>query len=190
MPKVPGLTVTMVSISSIKLWKDNPRKNDGAVEALAESIKMHGFRSPLVVWRKNNTIYKGNTSYKAAKFLKLSEVPVIFADFKSEAAAIAYGIDDNKSGELAGWDYDLLKKLMSSSSVIGPVVTTSFTEKELGIIKNGIFTSKTMVKEIPPYNEEDDTFDICVTVRPKDKDRILQIVTKALEGTSYDAIAY
>ena len=62
-------SVKWVDIKSIKLWKGNPRKNEGAAKKLAPILKEHGIKSPLVVWKKDKTIYKGNTTYKAAKLL-------------------------------------------------------------------------------------------------------------------------
>ena len=186
---INDMEVEMLPLASIKLWKDNPRKNDKGVPALAEGIKRHGFRSPLVVWRRNMTIYKGNTTWKAAKLLGLKEVPCILADFPSEQAATAYGIDDNKLGELSGWDYDVLKKLMSSQGQVVSKVT-SFSEKELGIIQKGIFSPVIDKETIPEYSEDEDTFEICIEVPPKDKDKILAVVNKALEGTGYAANIY
>ena len=52
-----------IHFSKIHLWKNNPRKNDQAVPRLMELLKLHGQKSRIGVW--NNTIYKGNTTYKA-----------------------------------------------------------------------------------------------------------------------------
>lgn len=41
-----------ISISSLHEYENNPRNNDGAVEAVAESIREFGFKVPVVVRRK------------------------------------------------------------------------------------------------------------------------------------------
>ena len=122
--------VKWVSIKKIKPWKENPRKNDKAAEKLAPIIAEHGFKSPLVVWDKDNTIYKGNTSFKAAKLNKMKMVPVAFVSFPSANAAKAYAIADNKAGEFSEWDEDVLFKLMSSKEMKSPE-KTGFQQKEI-----------------------------------------------------------
>lgn len=120
-----------VALNSVKTWKANPRKNDEAVPRLAELLREHGQRSPLVVWRKNNVIYKGNTTYKAARFLGWDKIAVVYADFPSEQAAIAYGIADNKSSEWSDWDDNALSKLLKSDSDFFRRSNTGLQEKDL-----------------------------------------------------------
>ncbi|GEM_PF-3590695 len=137
-PPPSEMKMEWVPIDSVKLWGDNPRRNDKAAEQLAELIKEHGVRSPLVVWRKNKTVYKGNTTLKALKLLGWTKVPVLFHDFQSEAAAKAYGIADNKSSEYAGWDKDILAGIMKSQPLLNLALdrdglkrVTGFTEREI-----------------------------------------------------------
>ena len=104
--------IEIVDIKKIVLWKNNPRKNDQAVPRLAEVIRERGQITPIVVYRKNNVCYKGNTTIKALKYLGINHVKVLYADFPSEAAAIAYGIADNRSSEWAEWDSELLKNFL------------------------------------------------------------------------------
>jgi hypothetical protein len=106
-----------VPIDSVFLWKENPRKNDGSVGKLAEVLQTRGQVTPIVVWKKNKVIYKGNTTWKAAKKLGWKSVKVLFVNFPSEQAAIAYGIADNKSSEWAQWDDSLLLKFFEQKNV-------------------------------------------------------------------------
>ena len=55
-------------------------------------------------------IIAGHTRYKAAKQLKLKEVPIVVADNLTEEQVNAYRLADNKSGELATWDDDELQE--------------------------------------------------------------------------------
>lgn len=57
----------------------------------------------------NNVIVAGHTRYKAAQKLGLEEVPVIVADDLTPEQVKAYRLADNKTGELAEWDFDALE---------------------------------------------------------------------------------
>lgn len=101
------MEIREVSIKDIHPYEKNPRINDNAVEAVANSIKEFGFKQPIVV-DGNMEIIAGHTRWKAAKKLKLKTVPVLVADDLTEEQVRAYRIADNSTGELATWDYDLL----------------------------------------------------------------------------------
>ena len=96
------------TLESIKLYKNNPRKNEPAVDAVASSIKEFGFKVPIVIDR-NGVIIAGHTRYKASIKLGLNEVPCIVADDLSDEQIKAFRLADNKTAELAEWDFDLLK---------------------------------------------------------------------------------
>lgn len=52
--------IVMMSPSDIRPYERNPRKNDDAVEYVANSIREFGFRQPIVV-DKDMTIIVGHT---------------------------------------------------------------------------------------------------------------------------------
>lgn len=103
------MQVKTVSIDKIKPYENNPRNNDDAVDAVANSIKEFGWQQPIVV-DNGGVIIAGHTRYKAAKQLKLKEVPIVVADNLTEEQVNAYRLADNKSGELATWDDDELQE--------------------------------------------------------------------------------
>jgi DNA modification methylase len=94
--------------SDIKPYENNPRLNDTAVDAVAESIRQYGFRQPIVV-DGDGVIVVGHTRWKAAQKLGIDKVPVHVARDLTPEQAKAYRIADNKSAELAAWNLDLLK---------------------------------------------------------------------------------
>jgi DNA modification methylase len=94
-------------ITDIKPYEHNPRINDAAVDVVAASIKEFGFRQPIVV-DEEDVIIVGHTRFKAAEKLGLEKVPVHVAKGLTPAQVKAYRLADNKTGELAEWDYDLL----------------------------------------------------------------------------------
>ena len=88
-------------------YAKNPRKNDEAADAVAKSIEKFGFKVPIVIDSENNIIC-GHTRLKAAKKLKIESVPCVIADDLTEEQIKAFRLADNKVGELAEWDFDLL----------------------------------------------------------------------------------
>lgn len=101
------MDVQMMDIKDIHPYGKNPRRNDDAVQSVANSIRDFGFKQPIVVDREH-IIIVGHTRYKAAKKLKLKQVPVLVADDLTEEQAKAYRIADNSAGSASTWDYDLL----------------------------------------------------------------------------------
>ena len=88
-------------------YENNPRFNDNAVEAVAKSIKEFGFKVPIVI-AKDNVIVTGHTRHRSAKLLGLKEVPCVIAEDLTPEQIQAYRIADNKTGEIAEWNFDLL----------------------------------------------------------------------------------
>ena len=101
------MNIINMKIADIRPYKKNPRHNEGAVEAVARSIKEFGWQQPIVV-DKDMVVIVGHTRLKAAEQLGLTEVPVVVADHLTPEQVQAYRIADNKTGELAEWDYALL----------------------------------------------------------------------------------
>lgn len=94
-------------IEWLRPYENNPRNNEQAVESVANSIKEFGFKVPIVA-TIDGEIVNGHTRFKAAKFLKLKTVPVLIADDLTEEQIKAFRLADNKTGELADWDIELL----------------------------------------------------------------------------------
>lgn len=94
-------------VEDVTPYENNPRKNDEAVNYVANSIREFGFQQPLVV-DSNGVLVVGHTRLKAAKKLGLEEVPVVVADGLSQNQIDAYRLADNKTNELSEWDFDKL----------------------------------------------------------------------------------
>ncbi len=101
------MKVIEMAIDKVIPYENNPRINDNAVEAVANSIREFGFQQPLVL-DKENVIIVGHTRFKAAKELGLETVPCVIADNLTDEQCRAYRLADNKVGELALWDQGLL----------------------------------------------------------------------------------
>lgn len=88
-------------------YEKKPRHNEDAITAVAKSIEKFGFKVPIVV-DASNVIVNGHTRLKAAKYLGLKEVPTIIADDLTPEQIKAFRLADNKVGEIATWDEELL----------------------------------------------------------------------------------
>ncbi len=95
------------AIEEITEYENNPRNNDEAVDYIAESIDIYGFKVPLIV-DKNGVIVAGHTRYKAAKKLGITQIPCIVADDLNEEQIKAFRLADNKVAEKAEWVLEIL----------------------------------------------------------------------------------
>lgn len=102
------MNVIEKSINAVKPYEKNPRKNDTAVSAVANSIREFGFKVPIVI-DKSGTIIAGHTRYKAALQLGLQKIPCVIADDLTKEQVKAFRLADNKVGEIAEWDFNMLE---------------------------------------------------------------------------------
>lgn len=103
------MNIEEIPITDLHPYVNNPRKNDAAVEAVAESIREFGFKVPIVI-DKDNIIIAGHTRLKAAERLGLESVPAIRADDLTPEQVKAFRLADNKTAEIAEWDFTMLQQ--------------------------------------------------------------------------------
>lgn len=107
------MNIEYKELKDIKPYANNPRRNNVAVDKVAESIEMFGFNQPIVV-DSDNVIVVGHTRYKASQKLKMKTIPVLTmpADVNEDKVQ-AYRLADNRLNELAEWDNDeLIQELL------------------------------------------------------------------------------
>lgn len=107
MEKNDNLKVIYKNIDELIPYKNNPRKNDNAVEYVKNSIKDFGFKVPVVI-SKDNIVVAGHTRLKASKELGINKIPCIIADDLTDEQIKAFRLADNKVSEFSEWDFDLL----------------------------------------------------------------------------------
>ena len=137
-------------LDEIKPYENNPRHNDNAVDAVANSIREFGFKVPIVV-DSDGVIVAGHTRYKAAKKLGLKTVPCLVADDLSEEQINAFRLADNKVGELATWDLDTLKVELDN---IGEIDMREFGFRLDDLTEDETYTRKI---EPPTYEPTEET---------------------------------
>jgi DNA modification methylase len=131
----------MKKVSLLQEYENNPRNNEEAIKAVANSIKEFGFKVPIVI-TSDNVIIAGHTRLKASVSLGLEEVPCIIADDLNEAQIKAFRLADNKTAELATWDLSRLEEELAGIDM--DMLQFGFEEME----------------ELLPDNAADDDFDI------------------------------
>ena len=103
------MEIIKIKVEQVIPYENNPRKNDGAVAAVVESIKQCGYCSPIII-DENNMILCGHTRLKALKQLGYKEVECVRKLGMTEDEKKKYRILDNKTAEIAEWDFDLLNE--------------------------------------------------------------------------------
>lgn len=123
--------IEYLDVRDITPYPYNPRDNEHAIPAVAESIKAFGFLVPVVV-DGNNVLVAGHTRTEAAKLLGLDEVPAIRATNLTQDQINAFRLIDNKVAEQAKWDHDLLAGEIQKLSDLGLDFTSyGWTSEEI-----------------------------------------------------------
>lgn len=103
------LEIVYRDIDEVHDYEFNPRNNKEAIDVVRQSIKQFGFLNPLIV-DSDDIIVVGHTRRAAAKLEGFTRVPTITADHLTAEQIAAFRIVDNKVGEVATWNYELLAK--------------------------------------------------------------------------------
>lgn len=98
-----------INLQDIKPYEKNTRRNEQAVDAVMKSIEQCEYIAPIIL-DENNIILAGHTRYKALKKLGYEEAECVVKEGLSEEQKKKYRLLDNKTNELADWDFDLLKE--------------------------------------------------------------------------------
>lgn len=100
----------MVQVKDLIPYANNPRKNDQAVEGLKKSLDKFGYVSRIVV-ADDMTVVAGHTRLKAMLELGWQEKEIEVVQYLASPQDVrAFRLVDNKSGEKAEWDEDLLEE--------------------------------------------------------------------------------
>ena len=132
----PNYATVNVPIADVVPYVRNPRKNTDAVAKVAASIREFGFRQPIVC-DADMVVIAGHTRLQAAQSLGLKTVPVHIARGLSAAQVTAYRLADNRTGQDATWDSDLLTtELTALVGLDFDLALTGFNPDELDALLN------------------------------------------------------
>jgi ParB-like chromosome segregation protein Spo0J len=127
--KPPSMTIVEFDIDKIRPYENNPRKNAPAISKVKASLREFGWRQPIVV-DSDHVIVVGDTRWRAAKQMGMKTVPVHVADL-TPAQAKAYRLADNRTGEEADWDPELLRVELEDLGKTFDLELTAFDTREL-----------------------------------------------------------
>ena len=127
-PEVSNIEIEMLDITDIIPYDNNPRDNDDAVQSVANSIRDFGFCNPIQI-TADNIIVAGHTRRLA--ILQLVEqglfdpasVPCIRLNRLTDTQAVALRLADNKTGERATWNQEMLAQEVSDLIAAGVDLT-------------------------------------------------------------------
>src|SRR5271170_3004797 len=118
-------------VDRLVFYARNPRKNDAAVDRMCSSIREFGFKIPVLA-RSDGEVIDGHLRLKAAKKLRITEVPVILCDEWTEAQVKAFRLMVNRSVTWAAWDEELLAiGLQELNEADFDLTLTGFDPKEI-----------------------------------------------------------
>jgi DNA modification methylase len=149
----------MKKVTQLNEYENNPRNNEVAIEAVANSIKAFGFKVPIVI-TSDHVIIAGHTRLKAAISLDLEEVPCIIADDLSDDQIKAFRLADNKTAELATWDFSKLESELFDIDM--DMLQFGFEEMESLIPDNATDDDFDISEEIPetPFSQTGDIYEL------------------------------
>lgn len=129
------LDLQYINLGQIKPYALNARDNEIAVPAVMQSIKVFGFRIPIVL-DPSLEIVAGHTRVEAAKRLGMTDVPAFIASDLTPEQIKAFRLVDNKTAELASWDFDLLASEVAGLTEVGIDLTPyGWTSEELDCLR-------------------------------------------------------
>lgn len=98
-----------IPVSKLKPYERNPRKNKHAVEVLAKSIQRVGNNDPIEV-NEDYVILCGHTRKQALEKLNIKTTDIVMIKGLTEEQQNEYRITNNKTGEIAEWDFEVLEE--------------------------------------------------------------------------------
>lgn len=102
------MNVEYISIKDLKEYERNARTHsEKNIATIAESIKQFGFKIPIVC-DSDRVLICGHGRVEAAKRMGLESVPCVIADDLTPEQVKAFRLADNRTAELAGWDFAML----------------------------------------------------------------------------------
>jgi ParB family chromosome partitioning protein len=133
----------------------NSRKHDSRnLDAICKSLTRFGQQKPIVI-DANGVIRAGNGTCEAAKLLGWETIGVVVSALEG-ADLVAYGIADNKSGDLASWDYEPLSEMLAELQDRDPelVSATGFSADELDALLSADWTPPEPTGENPARTDK------------------------------------
>lgn len=103
----------LVKVEEVIPHPKNPNTHpQNQIKILAQNIRYHGWRHPIVVSKLSGYIVAGHGRLEAARELGVSIVPVEYQDFATEDNELAVLVGDNRLAELSTLDLNGLQDII------------------------------------------------------------------------------
>ncbi len=154
----PALCDLTVLIDSLTHDPDNARLHpERNMEAIKTSLTTYGQLKPVVVRREGMVVMAGNGTMAAARELGWTEIAASVVDM-TEAQAAGFGLADNRTAELASWDFEVVSRLERLASDAGlPVI--GWSTEELEVLRKGSYVAPP--EQFPEVDESIETEHVC-----------------------------
>ena len=114
---VPPLRNLAIPIGDLVFDPTNARTHDSKnLQAIQTSLERFGQRLPIVVQKQGNIIRSGNGRVTAMRAMGWTHVAAVVVD-EADADAAAFALADNRSAELADWDWKQLSETLAQLEV-------------------------------------------------------------------------
>lgn len=135
MARPKGGVLENVQLDTLKLDPKNARKHSKKnLKAIKASLQKFGVQGALAIVGPDNTVLAGNGRVVAARELGLTEVPIFRTNLTGKAAA-AFALADNRTAELAEWDFERLQETLTGLVKDEDLyAATGFTQEQLSKI--------------------------------------------------------
>ena len=145
----PSLEALIVDISSLTADPDNARLHpERNMEAICQSLQMYGQVKPVVVQKSRMKVVAGNGTMEGAIRLGWTKLAASIVEM-TDVEAAGYGLADNRSAELAKWDFEVVARLDKLCLEAGHG-SIGWSTDELEVLRAADWT--------PPVIDEEDGF--------------------------------
>lgn len=175
----------IVDIDSLNQDSENARLHpERNMASIKDSLCLYGQCKPVVVQRwserkqMENVIVAGNGTTAAAKELGWDKIAAVITDMTDTEAA-GYGLADNRTAELAKWDFEVVARLdaLLREQGVDPV---GFSADELEVLRMADWTPPAIEEgEFSPNGEKPEP--LMVSFTPDQYQTIGQAITEVRE---------
>lgn len=149
------MKIETVPIESLSPDPVNAREHDDInLQAIESSLRKFGQQKPIVVG-SNEVVIAGNGTLEAARRLGWDEIKIVRTNLESQVEQTAFGLADNKTAELADWDFENLSGLLSGLQDDGvDLGELGFQEHELNVLLNADWEPPETDEDFDPEDEK------------------------------------
>ena len=117
--EIQSKDIMLTPIDEIRVNSKNRNAHSAEqIDRLAKIIQYQGFRNPLIVSNRTGLLVAGHGRLMAAQKLGLTELPVMYQDFKDSDAEYAAMVSDNS---IASWSELDLAGINADMADLGPM---------------------------------------------------------------------